>query len=381
MLVRYLLPLTTILLLTSSCQEATDTQTTDQTNQPISLKSAFQDNFTVGAALGGEHINGTNTDAQELIIREFNTITPENVMKWTYIHPEPDSFFFDMADKYVALGQANNMHVVGHTLVWHSQIAEWMNEVQDSAVMAQYLTNHIQTIASRYKGKIHTWDVVNEAFNEDGSYRESNFYQVMGDSYLSLAFKLAAEADPTAKLVYNDYNLWKPEKREGVIQLVKKLQSEGIKIDGIGMQAHYSLVGPEVEEVENSIVAFAALGVEVMITELDVTALPNPWDLEGAEVSQNFEGSPFMNPYPDALPDSMQVQLADRYEDLFKVFLKHQDKISRITFWGVNDGHSWLNNWPIEGRTNYPLLFDRQYAIKPAYERVIALVNNHQAQN
>ncbi|XMO87619.1 endo-1,4-beta-xylanase [Algibacter sp. AS12] len=345
---------------------------------PISLKESFKNDFYIGTALSGSQINQSNSKTTALLEKEFNAITPENDMKWEQIHPQKDTFFFDVADKYVALGEKYNMHIIGHTLVWHSQLAPWMQEVKDSLTMAQYIETHINTIVKRYKGKIHTWDVVNEALNEDGSFRTSNFYEVMGEDYIAHAFKLAAKADPDAKLVYNDYNLWKPEKRAGVVKLVKNLQAQGIKIDGVGMQAHWSLEGPTLEDIENSILAYAALGVKVSFTELDVTVLPNPWDLDGAAVEQSyaqFEGDPKMNPYPVALTDAAQMQLAKRYEDIFKLFLKHKDKIERVTFWGVNDGQTWLNNWPINGRTNHPLLFDRNFEPKKAYHTVLALKN------
>ena len=361
-------------LIAISCQQ--DSTATKPVPENPSLKTSFKNDFLIGAAINDGHINGTDTSSLKVIENEFNTITPENIMKWMYIHPQPDSFYFDMADKFVALGKKNNMHVVGHTLLWHSQIAPWMDEIKDPAEMAKQIENHINTIAGRYKGKIHTWDVLNEALNEDGSYRTSNFYNVMGESYIELAFRLAAAADPSARLVYNDYNLWKPKKREGVIRLVKNLQSKGIKIDGIGMQAHYSLVGPEISDIENSIIAYAKLGLEVSMTELDVTTLPNPWDLDGAAIKQNYdelEGDPVMNPFPNGLPDSMQVKMADRYEDLFQLYLKHEKNIDRVTFWGVSNGQSWLNGWPIKGRTNYPLLFNRKNKPQVAYERVMQL--------
>lgn len=345
-----------------------------------SLKSTFQDNFYMGAAISKEQITGVNTAEILLLEEQFNSISPENDLKWERIHPEVDSFYFDIADKYVALGKKNDMNIIGHALIWHSQLAPWMHEIKDSLTMAHHVENHINTIVGRYKGKIDTWDVVNEALNEDGSLRESPFLKVMGDQYINYAFHLASIADPDAELVYNDYNLWKPEKREGVIRLVKQLQSKGIKIDGVGMQAHWSLLGPTIEDIENSIIAYAELGVKVMITELDVTVLPNPWDIDGAAVEQNYdqyEGDPTMNPYPEKLSDSAKVQLSKRYEDIFKLFLKHQDKISRVTFWGINDGNSWLNNWPIKGRTNYPLLFDRESQPKEAYYSLLALTDSN----
>lgn len=366
----------TMVLYLLSCEKKMEKAETKEVIETPSLKNAFKANFHVGAALNDGHINETDTEAVKVITSQFNTTTPENIMKWMYIHPEPDKFYFDMADKYVAFGKKNNMNIVAHALLWHSQIAPFMEEVKDSTVMSNYIKNHINTIVGRYKGKVDAWDVVNEALNEDGSYRESNFYKVMGEDYLVQAFKLTAAVDPDADLIYNDYNLWKPEKRAGVVRLVKKLQAEGAKIDGIGLQGHYSLVGPGLKDIEDSILEYSALGLKVAFTELDITTLINPWDLEGAEVSQNFEqyeNDPKMSPFPNGLPDSMQVKIADRYEDLFKLFLKHEEKINRVTFWGVNNGHSWLNDWPIKGRVNYPLLFDRKNKPQVAYQRVIDL--------
>ena len=364
------------LILVFSCQSKKEEEKEKKDVEVVTLKSSFLNDFYVGAALNDGHIDGSDTLGIELVKNQFNTITPENKMKWMYIHPQRDRFYFDTSDKYVALGQNNNMHVVGHALVWHSQLADWMNQVQDSAEMAMVFKKHISTIVSHYKGKIDAWDVVNEALNEDGTLRESNFYKVMGDSYLELAFKEAAKADPDAELIYNDYNLWKPEKRAGVVRLVKRLQESGAKIDGVGMQAHLNLLGPSIEDIENSIIAYSELGIKVMFTELDVTVLPNPWDLNGVAVEQSyeqFEGDPTMNPYPNGVPDSVQTKLAERYEDIFELFLKHKDKISRVTFWGVQDGQSWLNGWPINGRTNHPLLFDREYLPKKAFKAVIDL--------
>jgi len=359
-----------------SCKK--DTAEEKKTDTTTSLKQTFLNDFYMGAALNANHINGTDTLALKVLQKEFNTITPENVMKWMYIHPERDSFYFDMVDKYVALGEKNDMHIVGHTLVWHSQIASWMNEITDSTEMANYMKAHINTIVNRYKNRINSWDVVNEALNDDGTLRESLFLKVMGEGYIEQAFKLAATADPEAELVYNDYNLSNSEKRAGLVRLVKQLKANGAKIDAIGMQGHYGLTSPSIEDIEKSILTYADLDVKVLITELDISILPNPWDLEGAAVEQNYDqlkGDSLMNPYPnpDNLPDSVKMKIAKRYEDIFSLFLKHKDKISRVTFWGVNDGQSWLNNWPIKGRTNYPLLFDRKFKPKKAYKSVMNL--------
>ena len=373
--IKNLLLVSALILGVSSCKNEVK-EISNTPSKTTSLKDAYKSDFLIGAAINRSQIEEKDKLSKKLIEREFNTISPENEMKWEQIHPQEDTFYFDVADKYVALGEKNSMHVVGHTLVWHSQLAPWMQGVKDSITMAKNIEHHINTIVKRYKGRIDTWDVVNEALNEDGSFRTSNFYNVMGDSFISLAFKLAAEADPDAKLVYNDYNLWKPEKRAGVVRLVKNLQAQGIKIDGVGMQAHWSLEGPSLEDIENSILAYAALGVKVSFTELDITALPNPWDLDGAAVEQSYdqyENDPKMNPFPEKLSDAAATQLANRYESIFKLFLKHKDKIDRVTFWGVSDGYSWLNNWPIKGRTNHPLLFDRDFNPKKAYDNVLAL--------
>ncbi|HMC01989.1 MAG TPA: endo-1,4-beta-xylanase, partial [Flavobacteriaceae bacterium] len=226
----------------------------------------------------------------------------------------------------------------------------------------------------RYKGKIDGWDVVNEALNDDGTLRKTVFLEVLGENYLALAFKLTAEVDPEVDLYYNDYSMTNPQKRAGAIKMIKKLQEQGVKIDGIGMQGHWSLNGPSIEQIEESILDYASLGIQVAITELDISVIPMPWDFSGADVNVKFESTdPTMNPYPESLPDSIQIQLAQRYQDIFKLFLKHQDKISRVTLWGVNDNDSWKNNWPIPGRTDHPLLFDRNNMPKKAYDSIMAL--------
>jgi endo-1,4-beta-xylanase len=236
-----------------------------------------------------------------------------------------------------------------------------------------YMRDHIKTVGGRYAGKVNGWDVVNEALNEDGSMRKSIFFNLMGESFIDSAFIYAAKAAPGTELYYNDYNIEQPGKRAGAIAIVKRLQEKGIKIDGVGIQGHWTLANLPLADIEQSIKDFSALGVKVMFTELDVSALPRPKGQQGADVNQNFGASSAANPYTQGLPDSVQNQLADAYEALFKIFLKYKDNISRITFWGVNDGGSWLNGFPIRGRTDYPLLFDRKNQPKPAYYRVMAL--------
>jgi endo-1,4-beta-xylanase len=339
----------------------------------VSLKNAYTKDFYIGTALDTSQIDESNAMVTALISKEFNSITPENIMKSMFIHPEKNKFDFKMTDKYVAFGEKNNMFIHGHTLIWHSQLAPWMAQIKDSTTMSDAMTNHISTIVGKYKGRINSWDVVNEALNEDGTLRKSVFLDSYGKEFLTLAFKLAAKADPKTDLYYNDYNLCNSVKRKGAVDLIKNLQKNGAKIDGVGEQGHWKLTTPTLDEIEQTILDFSALGIKVAFTELDITVLPNPWDVVGADVNQKAEASEKMNPYPKALPDSIKNQLAARYEAIFKLFIKHQDKISRVTFWGVNDGQSWLNDWPIKGRSNYPLLFDREFKAKKAYYSVLGL--------
>ena len=340
----------------------------------LSLGAHFKDLFYLGAAINENTILGLDPKSATIVNSEFNTITPENSLKWMFIQPKPNKFNFKAADKYVEMGLKNNMYIVGHALVWHAQLADFMQNIDNSAEARKHVDNHINRLVSRYKGKIDAWDVVNEAFEEDGSLRASVFYKNMGENYIEEVFRITEKADPDADLIYNDYNLYKPEKRAAVLKMVKNFKSNGTKINGVGVQAHWDLKSPSLEEIEQIILDIHAEGVSVSFTELDISVLPNPWEMVGAEVTQNFskfEGDPKMNPYPNGLPDAVQEKLAKRYQDIFNLFVKHSDKINRVTFWGVMDKHSWLNDWPIKGRTNYPLLFDRDYQPKVAYERLL----------
>jgi len=270
----------------------------------------------------------------------------------------------------VEYGAKHNIKVNGHTLIWHSQLPAFVRRIRDTDSLKQFFTDHITTIASRYDGKVLSWDVVNEALEEDGSMRKSIFLQKLGDNYVTDAFRLAQKAAPHTELYYNDYNIEQPKKRAGAIALIKKIQAAGVRIDGVGIQGHWHLNKVPLKEIEESILEYSALGLKVMFTELDIEVLPR--NFQGADVNQRSNGnSSANNPYVNGLPDSVQQQLANDYANLFRLFLKYKDKVARITFWGVNDGQSWLNGWPIPGRTNYPLLFDREYKPKPAFYKVI----------
>jgi endo-1,4-beta-xylanase len=355
-------------LVPSGCNQQKNTAAPDSF-----LKDAFKNYFLIGTALNTAQIEEKDTRAAILIPQQFSAITPENIMKGEVIHPGWDRYNFDMADKIVAYGKKYNIKVNGHTLIWHSQLPAYMRNMKDADSVKQFFTNHINTVAGRYDGKVFSWDVVNEALEEDGSLRKSIFSEKIGSDFVTEAFRLVQKAAPNTELYYNDYNIEQPKKRAGAIALIKKIQAAGVRIDGVGIQGHWRATNIPLKEIENSILEYAALGIKVMFTELDLGVLPNPWDSDAADVNLKAVYSEKMNPYAKGLPDSMQVKFTKGYEDLFKLFLKHKDKISRITFWGVNDAQSWLNNWPIWGRTNYPLLFDREFKPKPAYYKLIAL--------
>ncbi len=341
-----------------------------------SLKQAYQKDFLIGTALNAGQIEEKDASAAALVPQQFNALTPENIMKCVVIHPEWDRYDFTLADKLVDYGRKYNIPVFGHTLIWHSQLAPFVSKIQSRDSLQTFFNSHLTTIAARYDGNVKGWDVVNEALEEDGSLRKSIFLNKLGPDYIVEAFRLAQKAAPNTELYYNDYNIEQPKKRAGAIALIKKNQAAGVRIDGVGIQGHWRSYNVPLKEIEESIIEFAALGVKVMFTELDLGVLPNPWESDAADVNLKAEYSAKMNPYTAGLPDSVAVMQAKSYSDLFKLFLKHKDKISRVTFWGVNDGQSWLNGWPIAGRTNYPLLFDRNFKPKPAFDAVLALKNN-----
>jgi endo-1,4-beta-xylanase len=291
-------------------------------------------------------------------------------MKCEIIHPTLDKYDFTLADKLVDYAAKNKMQVVGHTLIWHSQLSPFVRRMQNADSVKQFFNNHITTIAGRYNGKLLGWDVVNEALNEDGTMRKTIFLDKLGDDYVTEAFRLAQQAAPNTQLYYNDYNNEQPQKRAGCIALIKKIQAAGVRIDGVGIQGHWHLGRVPLADIEKSIEEYAALGMKVMFTEVDIEVLPR--NFKGADVNQRMASDPKLNPYSNGIPDSILQKQAQDYANLFKLFLKHKDKISRITFWGVNDGQSWLNGWPVRGRTNYPLLFDRSFKPKPAYYSIIA---------
>ncbi|MGE5845961.1 MAG: endo-1,4-beta-xylanase [Ignavibacteria bacterium] len=342
--------------------------------EDVALKEAFKDYFMIGAALSSDQVLEKDKIAAEIVKKHFNSITAENVLKWEAVHPDQDKYNFDPPDLFAEYGKKNNMFMVGHTLIWHNQTPKWVFENEkgepvDKDTLLKRIKEHIQKVAGRYKGQIHGWDVVNEALDEDGTLRQSPWMKIIGEDYIAKAFQYAYEADPEAELYYNDFSLENKPKRDGAIRLIKKLKSQGLKIDAVGLQGHYKMDWPTAAQLDSTIKDFAALGIKVMITELDIDVLPYK-DIS-AEITLTMDNEDKYDPYKNGLPDSAQRSLAERYSDLFKVLVQNKNTVDRVTFWGVTDKESWLNYWPIFGRKNYPLLFDREGKPKPAFFSVL----------
>lgn len=338
------------------------------------LKGILGDKFLMGVALNSEQAAGRDTSAVRIVQRHFNSIVAENCMKSEVIHPEEDRYDFTLADEFVKFGEENGMFIIGHCLIWHSQLSPWFCVDADGKnvspeVLKQRMKDHIHTIVGRYKGRIKGWDVVNEAIENDGSYRRSKFYEILGEEYIPLAFQFAHEADPDAELYYNDYGMHERGRRDSVARMVRSLKEKGLRVDAIGMQGHMGLDYPSIGDYETSILAFAATGAKIMITEWDMSALPTL--NRGANIADKVAFEKALNPYPEALPDSISQLWNARMKSFMELFMKHSDVITRVTAWGVSDGDSWKNDWPMAGRREYPLLFDRSYQPKPFLKEIL----------
>ena len=365
-----------ILTLGVSCKQ----HSSNDESIAMSLKDSKADSYLMGVALNTNQVAGNDSLALGIIKQHFNSIVAEDCMKSETIHPEEDVYNFGPADEFVQFGEDNNMFIVGHCLIWHSQLSPWFcvdeegNNVSPE-VLKQRMKDHIYTIVGRYKGRIQGWDVVNEGINDDGTYRNSKFYQILGEEYIPLAFQYAHEADPDAELYYNDYSMFVPSRRDGVIKMVKNLKDRGLRIDAIGMQGHYVMGSPTPEEVEESIIKFGELETKVMFTEFDMALLPR--NAQGADISAREDGRDAVNPYADSLPENVSQEWNNWMKSYFDMFERNKDVISRVSMWGLTDGDSWLNNWPIRGRTDYALLFDRDYHPKPFVVEIMQQSNNN----
>lgn len=353
-----------------------------QPAEPV-LKEAFNGKFLIGTALNTSQIAGQEPEAIELTRKHFNSVVAENCMKMENLQPTEGTFFWDEADAFISFAETNEMHVVGHTLVWHSQAPDWLfideagNEVARD-VLIERMRTHIQTVVGRYKGRVKGWDVVNETILDDGSWRDSKWVQIIGPEFVQLAFEFAHEADPEAELYYNDYSVATPAKRDGIYNMLKNLIEKGVRVDAVGLQGHLTMTSPTVEEMEAAIQKLSSLGIQTMITELDITVLPWPSEQLTAEISLNYELEEQYNPYVNGISENANRALMDRYSSFFEMFLRNHEVIDRVTFWGVHDGQSWRNYWPIRGRTDYPLLFDRNYKAKEGVATIMEMAQQQQ---
>ena len=357
-------------LLTAACS----------TGEPT-LKKAFEGKFILGAAVNQRQILGTDVPGDSVLFRHFGAIEPENCLKSAEIMPTFGQYNWELADKYVDFGEKNGLAVYGHCLIWHSQCTPDFCYDKDGQLISpellkERMKQHITTVMTRYKGRIKGWDVVNEAILEDGSWRPSPFWQILGEEFIPWAFQCAHEADPACELYYNDYSMHEPKKLDTVIELVKKMQARGIRIDAIGFQGHVGMDYPDLDLYESHLRRVKdETGLDVCITELDMSILPSVTqsaDVSGGnwfEAMRNPETREALmaklDPYKDGIPEDVYAAWNARMGAFLEMFLRNSDVVRRINLWGVSDADSWKNGWPIPGRHDAPLWIDRNFELKP----------------
>ncbi|MCA1293408.1 endo-1,4-beta-xylanase [Paenibacillus sp. alder61] len=324
------------------------------------LKQLFQEDFKIGAAVNPRTI----VSQEALLARHFNSITAENEMKFASVHPEEEVYTFEEADLLAAFARKHGIALRGHTLVWHNQTTDWIfrdrkGDSVNREVLLERMRSHIHTVVGRYKGDIYAWDVVNEAIADEGAelLRSSRWLDIAGPDFIAKAFEFAHEADPDALLFYNDYNESHPQKRDKIYALVKSLLDRDIPIHGIGLQAHWNLYDPALEDIRAAIEKYASLGLQLQLTELDISVF-------------RFEDKRADLKAPT--PDMLEIQ-AERYEAVFRLLKEYRNEITAVTFWGAADDYTWLDDFPVRGRKNWPFLFDAGHRPKPAYDRIAAL--------
>ena len=318
-----------------------------------SLSQVYEQYFNIGAA-----VNLTTIDSQkELLRKHFNSITAENDIKFIEIQPVEGQFTFEKADQLAAFAKENGMKMRGHTFVWHNQTPDWVFEDANRETLLQRMKDHITMVMKRYKGTIFCWDVVNEAVTDEGTelYRPTKWLEIIGEDYIEKAFEFAHEADPEALLFYNDYNESNPEKREKIYKLVKSLVDKGVPIHGVGLQAHWNLVNPSLEDIRTAIERYASLGLELHLTELDVSVF-------------NFEDK--RTDLTEPTYEMLELQ-AERYHQVFQLLRQYQENITSVTFWGAADDYTWLSDFPVRGRKNWPFLFDENHQPKESFWKVV----------
>jgi endo-1,4-beta-xylanase len=333
-------------------------------NETKGLKDYYKDYFPIGVAVTPGNLSG---DEAALILKEFNSLTPENAMKMGPIHPRQNFYNWRDADSIVNFAQRHGLKVRGHNLCWHEQTPSWLfkdnnGNLVSKDTLLQRLKDHITTVVNHYKGKIYAWDVVNEAIDDDSTkfLRNDLWYQICGPDYIAKAFEYAHEADPNAILFYNDYNTERPEKRERVYKLLKQLADAHVPINAVGLQGHWSIYEPSQKDLTETIEEFSSLGLKVQITELDISIYP--WEKNRREK---------LSTDADAYTQQLEQKQTDQYKKVFQIFREHKSVITGVTFWNISDRNTWLNHYPVPGRKNYPLLFDTSLQRKKAYWQVV----------
>lgn len=364
--------------------------------QPTTLKDAFRDYWRMSISVNQWQVKAeTPSNSQveytgmvgldqtsdwDMITRHFGWVVAENCMKCEVIHPKEGVYDFTLADQFVDKARAAGLKVLGHCLIWHSQCAPWFHfdeegKLVSPEVLKKRMKEHITTVMAHFKGRVDAWDVVNEAFEDDGTPRKSLFWQILGSDYIPLAFQYAHEADPTAELYYNDFSMNKPTKVDGVTAFFRPLIDKGMPITAIGMQGHLILedAADYVSQYDYAIRSIAALGVPTFFSELDLSVLPNPYGFSGANVSDRFTYTPDKDPYIEKLPAEVEKKANQFWTDFFNMLIGHKDNILRIGFWNLNDKCSWRNDFPIRGRHDYATLFDRNSNPKAIVQQLIGL--------
>jgi endo-1,4-beta-xylanase len=344
-----------------------------------SLCKKYVDYFPIGASVDDK----TYTTHADLLTKHFNSITAEDQMKFDALEPTEGSFNWGTADNIVKFATTNNMKVRGHTLVWHRQNPSWVfsngsgGEVSKDALLAR-MKSHITNVMRHFQGKVYAWDVVNEAIMENGAYRTGNeakddqksqWYKIIGESYVAEAFKYAHDADPNAKLFYNDFYDYIPAKRQAIYNMLKGLLDSGIVVHGVGLQTHLNIEASSdstnqayyqhVSELEEAIKLYSSLGLEVQITEMDVSVY-----IPGVTYTSDTY-------YTSAtFTDAVQAQQAERYREFFALFRQYRTVLTGVTLWGIADDSTWLSEFS-SGRKDFPLLFDTSHQPKKAYYAVV----------
>lgn len=329
------------------------------------LKDYYKKYFAMGVSVSPQALK---TDEAGLILEQFNSITPENAMKMGPIHPEENRYNWRDADSIVAFAQRNGLKVRGHCLCWHNQTPRWLfkdslGNTVSKEVLLQRLKEHITTVVSRYKGKIYAWDVVNEVISDkpDEYFRNSPWYQICGEDFVAKAFEYAHAADPDAILFYNDYNEINPGKREKIYKLVKGLKNAGVPVSAIGMQGHWAINEPSESQLDSTIARFAELGLKIQVTELDISVYPKEHNARERRTEDA----------DTAFTAEKENRQIEKYKMCFDLFRKYKNEISGVTFWNISDRHSWLDDFPVRGRKDHPLLFDKDLKPKKAFWTVV----------